>query len=135
MNKKARYTDQEIISLVKANRGFGLDRMVAEIYDIAESKARQSSRFFDALETLKEHEAYTGEDLYSLIQDPEMIKMVTREEWKEATNNAPVPKGNGLSTSRKNRGRSTRKIGSFAKAIPLPPMEFSWAGIVPLKER
>jgi hypothetical protein len=136
MERGARYPDNEIIYLVKANRGFGLDRMVAEIYDISENKARQSSRFFDTLEILKEHEAYTGEDLYSVIQDPGMIKMVTREEWKKATNNAPVPSGSGLSTARKkNRGKSTRKLGSFAKGIPLPPTDFFWGGIVPLKDR
>ena len=135
MPKGPRYSDNEIIYLAKINRGFGLDRMVSVIYGLKAHRTRHSVKFIDSLETLKEHEAYTGEDIYSWVQDPSMIKMVTREEWRKATDNAPVPSGHGLSTSRGKKGNKYQKTGSNAKAIPLPPMEFFWGDVVPLSDR
>ena len=135
MKRGIRYSDDEVIYLIKANRGFGLDRMVAEIYDMLIQRVPQSNRFLDTLELISDYKEYSGEDLYSIIQDPSMIKMVTREEWREATNNAVVPSGSGLSTNRGDKGKKYDKIGSNAKDIPLPPMKFNWGDVVPLWDR
>ena len=135
MKRGTRYSDEEIFRLIKANRGFGLVRMISIIYGMDISKTPQSVRFLDTLELINDYKEFSGEDLYEFIQDPSMIKMVTREEWNEATDNAPVPSGVGLSTSRVSKLDIKVGLGSNARDIPLPPMIFNWDGIVPLMDR
>jgi len=135
MKRGTRYSDEEIFALIIANRGYGLDRMVSKIYDEEMSKARRSKRYADTLQLLMDYKEYSGEDLYSVIQDPSMIEMVTRQEWNEATNNAPVPSGAGFSTSRVSKLDIKVGHGSNARGIPLPPVKFNWSEVVPLEDR
>ena len=135
MKRGARYSDDELFRLIKANRGFGLDRMVAVIYDMKPNKTRSSNRFTETLEFINDYKEFSGEDLYEYIQDPSVIKMVTRDEWNKATNNAPVPSGSGLSTSRVSKLETKVGHGSNARDIPLPPLKLNWDGIIPLMDR
>ena len=134
-NKGFRYSDEEIRDLARANRGYGLDRIICEIYNMTPGRARMSVRFVDALKILQYHRDVTGEDLYDWVQDPEMTRMVTREEWNRITGNSPVPSGSGMSTSRTPKPDRKVGIGTNARGIPLKPQEFDWAGVVPHWER
>ena len=71
--KKPRYSDDEIITLARSNRGYGLERMIRKIYFENGTKRSQgqSAYYFEALMIIQENNDSTGEDLYSWIEDPE----------------------------------------------------------------
>ena len=60
-------SDEEIRDLARANRGYGLDRIICEIYNMTPGRARMSVRFVDALKILQYHRDVTGEDLYDWV--------------------------------------------------------------------
>ena len=134
VRRGVRYTPEEIILLVNSNRGYGLERMIKKIYfENGTTRSQNQSRYFsDTLDVLMDYKETTGEDMYLWIQDPEMTTMVTRNTWKEITNNAPTPKGAGLSTSRTSKLDRKVGIGTNSRHIPLPPQEFDWGGVVPI---
>ena len=99
--------------------------------------AQKQSRYFtDALDVLMEHNESSSEDMFEWIQDPEMIKMVTRQEYMRITGAKRSPKGSGRSlggrTPKPNRERSR---GDHILEEPLLPQQFDWAGIIPIWER
>jgi len=133
-----RYSDEEILLFARSNRGYGLERMIRIIYfENGTEKAQKQSRFFtDALDVLMEHNESSGEDLYEWIQDPEMTKMVTRQEYMRITGAKRVPRGSGHSLGgRKSKPSRERSRGDHMFEVPLLPQHFDWAGILPIWER
>ena len=133
-----RYSDEEILLFARSNRGYGLERMIRMIYfENGTEKAQKQSRYFtDALDVLMEHNESSSEDMFEWIQDPEMIKMVTRQEYMRITGAKRAPKGSGRSlggrTPKPNRERSR---GDHMLEVPLLPQQFDWVGIIPIWER
>ena len=133
-----RYSDEEILLFARSNRGYGLERMIRMIYfENGTAVAQKQSRYFtDALDVLMEHKESSSEDMFEWIQDPEMIKMVTRQEYMRITGAKRSPKGSGRSlggrTPKPNRERSR---GDHILEVPLLPQQFDWVGIIPIWER
>ena len=137
--KKPRYSDDEIITLARSNRGYGLERMIRKIYFENGTKRSQgqSAYYFEALMIIQENNDSTGEDLYSWIEDPEATRFVTREMYLRLTGETRVPRGAGMSqggrTSKPTRKTSGR--GNLLSDVPLPPQDFDWGGVIPLWNR
>ena len=133
-----RYSDEEIITFARSNRGYGLERMIKRIYfEKGTKKSQKQSRYYiDALNVLLKHKESSSEDLYECIQDPEMTKMVTRETWLRETGMRYVPKGYGQSQGgRTPKPRIKNPRGGLLLEVPLPPQHFDWAEIIPIWER
>jgi len=114
-----KFSDEEIIDLAFLNPGFGLRKFI----DMLGVKQDYILELFLSLKEFSNGE----EDLISILQDPGKIRMVTREEYYEATGRDRAPKGSGLSTA---RGSGSQK-GTNAKDVPLPPQEFHWGPYSP----
>ena len=133
-----RYLEEEILLFARSNRGYGLERMIRIIYfENVTKRSQKGSRFFiDALDVLMDHKESSGEDLYEWIQDPEMTKMVTKQEYMRITGAKRVPKGTGHSLGgRKSKPSRKRSRGDLMLEVPLFPQHFDWAGILPIWER
>ena len=133
-----RYSNEEILLLAKSNRGYGLERMIEIIYfENGTSRSQKTSGYYThALDILMEHNESSGEDLYGYIQDPEMIKMVTRLEYIKVTGDKRAPKGTGHSLGgRKSKPSRKNSRGDVMLEVPLLPQNFDWVGIVPIWER
>ena len=137
--RKPRYSDDEIITLARSNRGYGLERMIRKIYFENGTKRSQgqSAYYFEALMIIQENNDSTGEDLYSWIEDPEATRFVTREMYLRLTGETRVPRGAGMSQGgRKSKpNRKTSGRGNLLFDVPLPPQEFEWGGVIPLWNR
>ena len=136
--RNQRYTSNEIINIVKSNRGYGLDRLIKKIYfEHGSNKSqKQSKYFFDALTILNDYKDETKEDLYSWIEDPEMTKMVTREIYFKVTGNKRVPSGYGRSQGgRTSKPRMKGKSGESFFDVPMPAQNFDWGDIIPIWDR
>ena len=135
VTRNQRYTSDEIIKIVKSNRGYGLDRLIKKIYfeEGTKKSQKQSRYYFDTLVSLNNHKDTTGEDLYSWIEDPEMTKMVTREMYLSITGNKQVPSGSGRSQGgRTSKPKMKGKSGEHMFDVPLPPQDFDWAEVIPI---
>ncbi len=133
-----RYSDEEILLFARSNRGYGLERMIKIIYfENGTEHGQKQSRFFtDALDVLMEHNESSSEDMFEWIQDPEMIKMVTRQEYMRITGAKRAPRGTGHSLGgRKSKPSRKRSRGDHMLEVPLLPQQFDWVGIIPIWER
>ena len=126
-----KYTDDEIILLVRQNPGFGIERFCKKLYPKTKSVAKL--RYLVTM-LLNEHFKETGEDLYDLLQSPDFSTLVSENQYKEITGKSRVPKGTGRATG----GRSSKASKSYGKGriqqgdwknILLPPQEFNWGDI------
>jgi len=138
MKRGVRYSLEEIVTLARANPGYGLHRMVKKIYfpKGTDKSQRQSVRYTHALECLSIHREKTNEDLYDQIQSPEYSTLVTENEYRDITgSNIPMGFGRRGGRTRKGGKRIDRDARHKMTMIPLPPQEFHWAGIIPLWDR
>ena len=120
-----KYTDEEIFSLVRMNRGFGIDEFVKRLYPSSHKKAAIKFRFIQMFQDFKDE---SGEDLYAHLQDPDFIVMVTEYEYRRITGRKQVPKGFGRATGGR-VNNTTRKMNKGASQIrvPLQPQIFNWS--------
>jgi len=135
-----KYSDEEIIILVRQNPGFGIQRLMNEIYPRKKRSTQGSGLRYRITMILQDHKEETGEDLYDLIQDPDFSTLVSENEWKKITGKTRVPQGAGRNTG----GRASKTSKSYGKGripkgswknILLPPQEFNWGEIIPSSER
>jgi hypothetical protein len=117
------YNPDDIIRLAEANPGYGFRRFLKELYGSSSRRSSQVLRLFEI------HKIEAGVDLFDVLQDTSLSKMVTRKEWKSITNNAPTPKGAGLSTARRSKLERKVGIGTNSRNIPLPPQNFYWLDV------
>jgi len=131
----AKYTEEEIIQLVRQNPGYGLLRMISELYPKKDGRQsdNRSRVAQDILIILQDHEEQTGEKLYDLIQSNEFSTVVTEAEYREITGVKYLPPGYGRATGR--RRTKVSAGGSPQGFIPLPPQEFNWGEIEPAESR
>ena len=127
---RARYSDDEIISLARQNPGFGVARFCKQLYP--RTKKLSEVRFRITM-FLQDYCSDTGEDLFDLLQDPSFSQMVSADEYRKITGRSRLPQGHGRSTSRSSKisegfGKGTRMVGA-ERNIPLPPQEFNWGEI------
>ena len=123
-----KFSDDEIIELAWLNPGFGIDRLINQIYPES-GKLRKLRYELTVLMNIYLNE--TGEDVYSSLQNPEYIKWVTHHEYVKITGKN-IPKGFGR------KGKSIGKSGdkkSRASLVPLPPQRFNWGEITSFSER
>lgn len=130
----AKYTDDEIIQLVRQNPGYGLLRMVSELYPRKNSRqTRNKNRIVDDIMfILNEHNEETGEDLFELIQSTEFSTKVTEAEYLKRTGKRYLPKGAGRTTGKRKK-RSDG--GGYQNFLSLPPQRFNWGEIEPAESR
>ena len=125
-NQAFKYSDEEIISLARINQGYGIAGFVKKLYPSkrVKSKTRLKYRFVQMFRELHEE---TGEDLYSHLQDPDFIVMVTEYEYRRITGRKQVPKGYGRNTGGRvnNKTRNINK-GAPQVRVPLHPQIFNW---------
>ena len=116
-----KYTDGEILDLVRLNPGYGLERFIKVIYPSRKAMARHR---FKLTMLLDEYQTETGEDLYSLIQSQDFDEMVPLNEYLEITGEKHPPKGYG-----RRAGRKGVKLKDAKILVPLPPQTFNWGDI------
>lgn len=130
----SKYTAEEIIELARLNPGFGLLRMLPELYPTQKGKQVNNRERItnDIILILQEHKEESGEDLFDLLQSTEFSTTVTEAEYLKRTGRKYLPKGRGRGTgSRLSRSQG----GGHHTFIELPPQEFNWGEIVPESER
>jgi hypothetical protein len=127
-----KYTDEEIIELVRLNPGFGIIRMVSELYPRKKGKqTRNADRIAsDIIFILQEHEKESGDDLFGLLQSTEFSTKVTEAEYLRITGKKYLPQGRGRGTGSR---LSRAKGGGNYTFIDMPPQEFHWGEITPGK--
>ena len=96
----SKYTEKEIIELARMNPGFGLLRMVTELYPSKKGKqVNNRDRITnDIMLILNEHKERSGEDLFALLQSTEFSTTVTEAEYLKRTGRKYLPKGRGRGT-------------------------------------
>jgi hypothetical protein len=120
-----KYSDEEIITLVKLNPGYGIRRFVDMLYP--NSKQNREYRFMITM-LLNDYLNESGIDLYELLQSSDYSTLVTRNEYIKITGRKHVP--NGLGQSKGGRTSALKRKGqNLLKEIRLPPQEFDWGGI------
>jgi len=119
-----KYSDEEVLQLVKLNPGYGISRFIKQLYPNTHKKAELRFRFTMILDDYRKE---SGEDLYELIQDPSFSTWVTEAEYREVTGAKYLPPGYGRSTGVKRKKISDG--GGTHKYIQLPPQEFNWGSI------
>ena len=130
----SKYTDEEIIELARLNPGYGILRMVSELYPRKKSKGSSNRDRIanDIIFILQEHKEESGEDLFELLQSTEFSTKVTEAEYLRRTGRNRLPKGRGRGTgSRLSRAQG----GGYHTFIELPPQEFNWGEIMQGSER
>jgi transposase-like protein len=121
-----KYTDDEIILLVRQNPGFGIERFCKKLYPKTKSVAEL--RYLVTM-LLNEHFTEKGEDLYDLLQDPDFSTLVSENEYRRITGKN-IPSGYGRSGGRNRAGqRINRDVRHKMTMIPIPPQEFNWGYI------
>ncbi|SVC75855.1 uncharacterized protein METZ01_LOCUS328709, partial [marine metagenome] len=130
----AKYTDDEIIQLVRQNPGYGLLRMVSELYPTKNSRpTRDKNRIVDDMMFIfQEHNEQTGEDPFDLIQSTEFSTMVTEAEYLKRTGKKYLPKGAGRTTGKR---KKRSEGGGQQNFLALPPQRFNWGEIEPAESR
>lgn len=119
-----KYTDEEIFSLVRLNRGYGIDNFVKKTYP---SKKNQSKIKYRFIQMFMDWLAESGEDLYAIIQDPDVLEMVTEYEYRRITGKKQVPKGFGRATGGRVNNKTRRIRGGASQIrVPLQPQIFHW---------
>ena len=119
-----KYSDLEVLQLVKLNPGYGIDRFIERLYPNTHTK--REIRFRLTM-MMNEYHKESGEDLYELIQDPGFSTWVTEAEYREVTGVKYLPSGYGRSTGVKRKKISDG--GGTQKYIQLPPQEFDWGSV------
>ena len=112
----SKYTDEEIIELVRLNPGFGIIRMVSELYPRKKSKqTTHADRIAsDIIFILQEHKEESGDDLFGLLQSTEFSTKVTEAEYLRITGKKYLPQGRGRGTgSRLSRAKGGGTILSL----------------------
>ena len=131
-----KYSDQEIIILVRLNPGFGMQRFVNAIYPRKKRSTHGSRVRYRITMLLIDYKEETDEDLYSLLQDPSHSTPVSEKEFKEITGKRNVPRGQGRNEGgRISKLRKMAPTGTHGKTILLPPQEFNWGEIVEASKR
>ncbi len=124
------YHPEDIIRLAMANPGYGFRRFLDKLYGGKGGKGH-TLRLFEI------HKHETGDNPFEVLQNPAFTEMITREEWKLITNNAPTPRGAGLSQARRSKLERRQGIGTNIRNIPLVPQNFEWLDVeaIPDEER
>ena len=115
---RQKYSDEELIELVKLNPGYGCNRFCNHL----------SITIPFVMELLDDYKNYFDEDLFSLLQDESYVTMVTESEYRRITGYKYNPVGWGRSTATAGR-KANRDAGQTT--VPLPPQDFNWGEIKP----
>tara|TARA_Y100000748_G_C15383740_1_gene444703 strand:+ start:160 stop:852 length:693 start_codon:yes stop_codon:yes gene_type:complete len=115
---RQKYSDEELIELVKLNPGFGCHRFCVHL----------SITIPFVMELLDDYKNFFGEDLFSVLQDESFITMVTESEYRRITGRKYNPSGWGRSTATAGR-KANRNSGQTM--VPLPPQNFNWGKFEP----
>jgi len=130
-NAGFKYSDEEIIALVRQNPGFGMQRFVNAIYPRKKRSTHGSRVRYRITMLLNEYRDETGEDLYDLLQDPSYCKLVSEREWKQITGERYVPRGHARSEGgRISKPDRKSPAGGHGRDISLPPQDFVWGNIL-----
>jgi hypothetical protein len=132
----AKYTEEEIIQLIRQNPGYGLLRMISELYPKKDGRqTRNRNRIAqDILIILEDHEKETGENLYDLIQSTDYSRMVTENDYLRITGSKNIPSGHGRRGSASG-AKSNRDVRHKDTMIALPPQIFEWGAVEPAESR
>ena len=115
-----KYTDDEILQLVRQNPGFGLNRFIKILYSTNDD---ESIRYRITM-LLIDYKEESGEDLYSLLQDTSFDQFVSYRNYVRITGKRP-----------KRPGSTSSRFGSNQSKFRVPPQNFNWDKITPASDR
>ncbi len=121
ISRRQKYSDEDVIELAYQNPGYGLKRFIEKL-GISETFA---------LNLFLEYKEWTNgeEDLIALLQDSTHGQMITRQDYFKITGDTSVPKGAGISNSRKSKLDRKGERGGFLRDVFLPPQDFNWGNV------
>ena len=127
-----KYSDEEIISLAELNPGYGLRRLINQLYP---NVHKFSEYKYEFIMLFNDYNEFCGIDLIEQLEDQSYSKLVSGPEYLEITGEKQLPVGYGRGTGgRKSKPDRKNPTASLIK-VPLPPQEFNWGGLPPESER